>query len=82
MWHGNALIVPNFGAASWVADGAACTFTNSSQKDLEFALRKLLTNPELRLKLSSQGLHRAMEFDVKNIGLQLERVLDEVVRIG
>jgi starch synthase len=78
MSHSLSLIVPQYGAAAWVVDGAGISFQNGNKHDLEKALRNILTDPQLRMTLAAQGPSRAGEFNVSSVGPQLERLLQAV----
>jgi glycosyltransferase involved in cell wall biosynthesis len=45
-----------------VADSAALLFDPGSQRDLVFAMRDLLLNPELRQRMERLGVQRAATF--------------------
>jgi glycosyltransferase involved in cell wall biosynthesis len=52
----------NTSAMPEVADSAALLFDPYSQRDLVFAMRDLLLNPELRLRMERLGVQRAAMF--------------------
>ncbi len=76
MSHGLALIVPQYGAAAWVCDGAATVFGNGNVEELKIALQKVLTNAAFREQMAHKGPERAREFDLAKIGRELESVLE------
>jgi glycosyltransferase involved in cell wall biosynthesis len=59
---GRAVACSNTSAMPEVADSAALLFDPSSQRDLVFAMRDLLLNPELRQRMERLGVQRAAMF--------------------
>jgi len=59
---GRAVACSNTSAMPEVADSAAILFDPSSQRELVFAMRDLLLNPELRARMERLGLQRASMF--------------------
>ena len=59
---GRAVACSNTSAMPEVADSAALLFDPSSQRDLVYAMRDLLLNPELRLRMERLGVQRAAMF--------------------
>jgi glycosyltransferase involved in cell wall biosynthesis len=59
---GRAVACSNTSAMPEVADSAALLFDPSSQRDLVFAMRDLLLNPELRQRMERLGVQRAATF--------------------
>lgn len=62
MAAGIPVLTSNVGATCEIAQGAAVLLDPMSVKDIENGLRKLLTDPNLRQKLSEAGIKRAGEF--------------------
>jgi glycosyltransferase involved in cell wall biosynthesis len=60
---GRAVACSNTSAMQEVADSAALLFDPGSRRDLVFAMRDLLLNPELRQRMERLGVHRAAMFD-------------------
>jgi glycosyltransferase involved in cell wall biosynthesis len=70
---GRAVACSNTSAMPEVADSAALLFDPCSQDDLTLAMRDLLLNPELRLRMERLGMQRAAMFDwQRNAGKTLE----------
>jgi glycosyltransferase involved in cell wall biosynthesis len=59
---GRAVACSNTSAMPEVADSAALLFDPCSQRDLVFAMRDLLLNPELRQRMERLGVQRASMF--------------------
>jgi glycosyltransferase involved in cell wall biosynthesis len=59
---GRAVACSNTSAMPEVADSAALLFDPSVQRDLVFAMRDLLLNPELRQRMERLGVQRAAMF--------------------
>jgi glycosyltransferase involved in cell wall biosynthesis len=59
---GRAVACSNTSAMPEVADSAALLFDPSSQRELVFAMRDLLLNPELRQRMERLGVQRAAMF--------------------
>jgi len=59
---GRAVACSNTSAMPEVADSAALLFDPCSQRDLVFAMRDLLLNPELRQRMERLGVQRAAMF--------------------
>ena len=59
---GRAVACSNTSAMPEVADSAALLFDPSSKRDLVFAMRDLLLNPELRQRMERLGVQRAGMF--------------------
>jgi glycosyltransferase involved in cell wall biosynthesis len=59
---GRAVACSNTSAMPEVADSAALLFDPSSRRDLVFAMRDLLLNPELRQRMERLGVQRAASF--------------------
>jgi glycosyltransferase involved in cell wall biosynthesis len=59
---GRAVACSNTSAMPEVADSAALLFDPGSQRDLVFAMRDLLLNPELRQRMERLGVQRAATF--------------------
>jgi glycosyltransferase involved in cell wall biosynthesis len=59
---GRAVACSNTSAMPEVADSAALLFDPGSQRDLVFAMRDLLLNPELRQRMERLGVQRAAMF--------------------
>ena len=59
---GRAVACSNTSAMPEVADSAALLFDPSSRRDLVFAMRDLLLNPELRQRMERLGVQRAAMF--------------------
>jgi glycosyltransferase involved in cell wall biosynthesis len=59
---GRAVACSNTSAMPEVADSAALLFDPRSQRDLVFAMRDLLLNPELRQRMERLGVQRASMF--------------------
>ncbi len=59
---GRAVACSNTSAMPEVADSAALLFDPSSQRDLVFAMRDLLLNPDLRQRMERLGVQRAATF--------------------
>ncbi len=59
---GRAVACSNTSAMPEVADSAALLFDPYSQRDLVFAMRDLLLNPELRHRMERLGVQRAAMF--------------------
>jgi glycosyltransferase involved in cell wall biosynthesis len=59
---GRAVACSNTSAMPEVADSAALLFDPSSKRDLVFAMRDLLLNPELRQRMERLGVQRAAMF--------------------
>jgi glycosyltransferase involved in cell wall biosynthesis len=59
---GRAVACSNTSAMPEVADSAALLFDPSSRRDLVFAIRDLLLNPELRQRMERLGVQRAAMF--------------------
>ena len=59
---GRAVACSNTSAMPEVADSAALLFDPCSQRDLVFAMRDLLLNPELRQRMERLGVQRAATF--------------------
>jgi len=59
---GRAVACSNASAMPEVADSAALLFDPSSQRELMFAMRDLLLNPELRQRMERLGMQRAAMF--------------------
>lgn len=59
---GRAVACSNTSAMPEVADSAALLFDPSSQRDLVFAMRDLLLNPDLRQRMERLGVQRAGMF--------------------
>jgi glycosyltransferase involved in cell wall biosynthesis len=59
---GRAVACSNTSAMPEVADSAALLFDPASQRDLVFAMRDLLLNPELRQRMERLGIQRAAMF--------------------
>jgi glycosyltransferase involved in cell wall biosynthesis len=59
---GRAVACSNTSAMPEVADSAALLFDPCSQRDLVFAMRDLLLNPELRHRMERLGVQRAAMF--------------------
>ncbi len=59
---GRAVACSNSSAMPEVADSSALLFDPSSRRDLVFAMRDLLLNPELRQRMERLGLQRAAMF--------------------
>jgi glycosyltransferase involved in cell wall biosynthesis len=59
---GRAVACSNTSAMPEVADSAALLFDPSSRRDLVFAMRDLLLNPELRQRMERLGVQRAATF--------------------
>jgi glycosyltransferase involved in cell wall biosynthesis len=59
---GRAVACSNTSAMPEVADSAALLFDPGSQRDLVFAMRDLLLNPELRHRMERLGVQRAAMF--------------------
>jgi glycosyltransferase involved in cell wall biosynthesis len=59
---GRAVACSNTSAMPEVADSAALLFDPGSQRDLVFAMRDLLLNPELRHRMERLGVQRAVMF--------------------
>ena len=62
MQHGLALIVPDRGGPSWVAQGASLLFQNGNRKALTHALQVMLDDSETRNTLRKVALNRAHDF--------------------
>ncbi|MGP0073104.1 MAG: glycosyltransferase family 4 protein [Bryobacteraceae bacterium] len=63
---GRAVACSNTSAMPEVADSAALLFDPRSRRDLVFAMRDLLLNPELRQRMERLGVHRAALFSWTN----------------
>jgi glycosyltransferase involved in cell wall biosynthesis len=63
---GRAVACSNTSAMPDVADSAALLFDPTSQRDLVFAMRDLLLNPELRQRMERLGVQRAAMFSWTN----------------
>jgi glycosyltransferase involved in cell wall biosynthesis len=63
---GRAVACSNTSAMPEVADSAALLFDPASQRDLVFAMRDLLLNPELRQRMERLGVQRAAMFSWSN----------------
>jgi glycosyltransferase involved in cell wall biosynthesis len=63
---GRAVACSNTSAMPEVADSAALLFDPGSQRDLVFAMRDLLLNPELRQRMERLGVQRAAMFSWSN----------------
>ena len=63
---GRAVACSNTSAMPEVADSAALMFDPHSCRDLVFAMRDLLLNPELRQRMERLGVHRAAMFSWTN----------------
>jgi glycosyltransferase involved in cell wall biosynthesis len=59
---GRAVACSNTSAMPEVADSAALLFDPAAQRDLVFAMRDLLLNPELRQRMERLGIQRASTF--------------------
>jgi glycosyltransferase involved in cell wall biosynthesis len=59
---GRAVACSNTSAMPEVADSAALLFDPADQRDLVFAMRDLLLNPELRQRMERLGMQRASTF--------------------
>jgi glycosyltransferase involved in cell wall biosynthesis len=59
---GRAVACSNTSAMPEVADSAALLFDPGSQRELVFAMRDLLLNPELRQRMERLGVQRAATF--------------------
>ncbi len=59
---GRAVACSDTSAMPEVADSAALLFDPCSQKDLVFAMRDLLLNPDLRQRMERLGVQRASMF--------------------
>ena len=59
---GRAVACSNTSAMPEVADSAALLFNPKSQRELVFAMRDLLLNPELRQRMERLGVQRAGMF--------------------
>jgi glycosyltransferase involved in cell wall biosynthesis len=63
---GRAVACSNTSAMPDVADSAALLFDPGSQRDLVFAMRDLLLNPDLRQRMERLGVQRAAMFSWMN----------------
>ena len=63
---GRAVACSNTSAMPEVADSAALLFDPASRRDLVFAMRDLLLNPELRQRMERLGVQRAAMFSWNN----------------
>jgi len=78
MHAGVPVVVPEEGAAAWVAGAGGATFKNGDTASLQASIVSLLEDVQLRNSLSKRVEERSMEFDAETIGSRLIQVLKRV----